>query len=680
MRKHVALPLLLLATLSCASLILMRPTASPWEPPNKSATRAETPSERLACLDRNPLRQAFFGDLHVHTQYSMDARSRDMLGSPDDALRFARGESIGLGPFDENSVGTRQAQLDRPLDFAAVTDHAEWIGEVTLCTTPGSDSYETQACQSYRGEAELKTGLASFAKGGRLTAVIGALDRLEDICGPNAERCRASLRSAWETTQLATERWNDDSNACSFTAFHGWEHSYSVNMSKVHRNVIFRNDRVPELPISSLEAPDAVDLWDQLDELCTESGSGCEVLTIPHNSNVSNGRLFEITWQRESREEQVRQASVRARMDRLVEIMQVKGESECQNGLFDVVGEEDELCSFEKIRDMASSPPDDCEEDIGSGAIRGSGCQSRVDFARYALVEGLREEERIGVNPFQFGMIGSTDGHNANPGDVEEHGWQGCCAGTDVTAEARLSMEPSFGGAGKIGRNPGGLMGVWAEENSRDSLFDAMQRRETFATSGPRIKPRFFGGWDFDPDLCEQDGLVAAGYENGVAMGSVLPNAKTPGRAPVFVAQVSRDPGVEDHPGGLLDRLQVIKVWHGEDGQFHQSVYDIGGRMTEGEESDAATPSVDLNTCTPRGAGHDSLCAVWTDPEFDAARSAAYYVRAVENPSCRWSWQTCLSIIPEADRPEGCRDDSIPKVIQERAWSSPIWYEPAGTS
>ena len=277
-------------------------------------------------------------------------------------------------------------------------------------------------------------------------------------------------------------------------------------------------------------------------------------------------------------------------------------------------------------------------------------------------------------------MIGSTDGHNANPGDVEEHGWQGCCAGTDVTAEARLSMEPSFGGAGKIGRNPGGLMGVWAEENSRDSLFDAMQRRETFATSGPRIKPRFFGGWDFDPDLCEQDGLVAAGYENGVAMGSVLPNAKTPGRAPVFVAQVSRDPGVEDHPGGLLDRLQVIKVWHGEDGQFHQSVYDIGGRMTEGEESDAATPSVDLNTCTPRGAGHDSLCAVWTDPEFDAARSAAYYVRAVENPSCRWSWQTCLSIIPEADRPEGCRDDSIPKVIQERAWSSPIWYEPAGTS
>ena len=685
MRKHALLLLLVLATLSCASFILLRPTASPWEPPNASASRAalDQDSKRVACVDHEPLRQAFFGDLHVHTSYSMDARSRNMLGTPDDALRFARGQSIGLGPFDENGVGKRSGQLDRALDFAAVTDHAEWIGEVALCTTVGSESYETDACKTFRGEREVATELPGMSKTGKLTAVIGIWDRQEDICGPNSERCRASLLTAWETTQLATERWNDNSEACSFTAFHGWEHSYSVNMSKVHRNVIFRNDHVPELPISSLEAPDAIDLWDQLDELCTDSESGCEVLTIPHNANVSNGRLFEITWQRESREERVRQASVRARMDRLVEIMQVKGESECQNGLFEVVGEEDELCNFEKLRDLAAEPPNDCEEGIGSGALRGNGCQSRVDFARYALVEGLREEEKIGVNPFQFGMIGSTDGHNANPGDVEEHEWQGCCAAPDATVEARLSLEPGFGGAGMIARNPGGLMGAWAEENSRDSLFDAMQRRETFATSGPRITPRFFGGWDLAPDLCERSDLVATGYREGVAMGSVLEHSNGSGKAPTFVAQVSRDPGVDEHPGGLLDRLQVVKVWHGEDGQFHQSVYDIAGRVANSQgptsETPSATPAVDLNTCAPTGPGHDSLCAVWTDPDFDAGRSAAYYVRAVENPSCRWSWQTCLAI-PVADRPEGCRDDNIPKVIQERAWTSPIWYEAEGKS
>ena len=675
--RRTALPLLVVSAtaLACASIMLLRPTADPWVPPVAAATRVDVPTQ-APCAHRDPLRQAFFGDLHVHTRYSMDARSRGMRATPDDAYRFARGEPLGLGPFDERGRGSRRARLDRPLDFAAVTDHAEWIGEVTLCTTPGSSAWESDACRRYRGELPAKSLLPGMGKSARMTALIGLTGRRSDLCGDDALACREALASAWATTRQATERWNDTSEACAFTTFHGWEHSYSVNMSKVHRNVVFRNANVPEIPISSLEAPDAIDLWDRLDALCTNAGADCEVLTIPHNMNVSNGRLFEITWQREDRAEQVRRAGVRARMDRLVEMMQVKGESECRNGLFEVAGGEDELCGFEKIRAMAGAEIDDCEEGAGWGALRGEGCQSRVDFARYALVAGLREAERLGVNPFRFGLIGSTDNHNAAPGAVAERDWPGCCADQDARVEERLSQAPSFAGAGAIARNPGGLMGVWAEENTRDALFDAMVRRETFATSGPRITPRFFGGWSFDEGACRAADLVGRGYAQGVPMGGVLESPGRSGAAPTFVAQVDRDPGVPGMPGGRLDRLQIVKVWHGEDGRFHQAVHDVAGRVADHPHASVAAPGLDLDTCEPDGTGYDALCGVWTDPDFDPTRAAAYYVRTVEAPSCRWSWRACLAL-PEADRPAGCDDPEVPRAIQERAWTSPIWFEPA---
>ncbi|MEM9175605.1 MAG: DUF3604 domain-containing protein [Myxococcota bacterium] len=675
MRARLALLFFLALSVSCGGLILMRPTAEDWSPAVLPAAGDTGPSAAV-CAHRDPRRQAFFGDLHVHTKFSMDARSRGMLASPDDAYRFARGETIGFGPFDENGVGERSGRLPRPLDFAAVTDHAEWIGEVTLCTTPGSVSYDSESCRGFRGERPIKPPIPGFKLGGKMTGVVGALGRRGDICGPGDAACREGLESAWAETRRATERWNDTSEACAFTTFHGWEHSYSVNMSKVHRNVIFRNASVPSLPVSSLEAPDAIDLWDRLDALCTNAGTGCEVITIPHNPNVSNGRLFETTWRRAPRDEQIRRIQVRARIERLVEMMQVKGESECANGMYGVVGGEDELCDFEKIRRFAPEPPEDCEEGAGWGALRGNGCQSRVDFARYALIEGMRVREQTGVNPFQFGMIGSTDTHNANPGDTEEYDWDGCCANTDATPEGRMTTAPWFAGAGNVARNPGGLIGVWAEENARDALFDAMVRRETFATSGPRIEPRFFGGWDLPADLCGRKDLVETAYAQGVPMGSVLPAATQSGVAPTFVAHVARDAGVADHPGGQLDRLQIVKVWYGEDGQFHQAVHDVAGRLADTPGTSREAPGVDLGTCRPRGDGFDSLCAVWTDPAFEATRDAAYYVRAVENPSCRWSWRTCLAL-PEEDRPAACSDPEIPRVIQERAWTSPIWFEPA---
>lgn len=625
----------------------------------------------------------------------MDARSRDMLASPDDALRFARGEAIGFGPFDADGRGTRARRLARPLDFAAVTDHAEWIGEVSLCTTEGSVVWDSDACQRFRGERTTRATGPGLGFASRMTAVMGLGGRPEAICGEDAGRCRAALRNAWQETRRATERWHDASPACRFTAFHGWEHSRMDGLSKIHRNVIFRNASVPELPISSLEAPEAGALWDRLDALCTDADTGCEVLTIPHNPNVSNGRLYAIEWRDAPRAEQVRRARQRARLEPLLEMMQVKGESECRNGLFDVVGGADELCGFEKIRSFAGASPTDCEEGVGAGAIRGAGCQSRVDFARYAVVAGLREAERIGVDPYRVGFVGSTDGHNANPGDVDERDWGGCCANDDAEPAARLSTRPAFAGAGAIARNPGGLMGVWAEENSRDALFDAMQRRETFATSGPRITPRFFGGWGLgrEGDLCGRPDLVALVDSAGVPMGGVLDASPAHGdardMAPTFVAHVARDPGSPGRPGGRLDRLQIVKVWHDEDGRFHQAVHDVAGRVAASDRDGARAPSgaappapprVDLATCEPEDAkaGADQLCAVWQDPDFDPDRAAAWYVRAVENPSCRWSWWTCLGL-PEDERPAGCRDPAIPKTIQERAWTSPIWYAPSPT-
>jgi hypothetical protein len=630
-------------------------SAEQWQPP-VSAAPAVTAKTRVPCANHKPLRQAFFGDLHVHTAYSMDARSRGMLGTADDAYRFAQGEPVSLGPYDQNQVGTRAAQLKRPLDFAAVTDHAEWIGEISLCTRPESPAYHDPGCQAYRGEIESSSPLAKLlGENGRMTELMGLWGR-HSICGKDNALCRAELVTAWKDTQQAAERYYDRTSDCSFTSFHAYEYSNSSAFSKVHRNIIFRNEVVPELPISSLEQPDPRQLWQQLDRLCTDSGGACDALSIPHNPNVSNGRMFTIPWREENTAEQQRQARLRARWEPVVEIMQIKGESECKAGLWQVYGN-DELCDFEKMREPAIAA---CEGETGSGAIFGRGCQSRLDFARYALIEGMAEQQRIGVNPYRFGFAGSTDSHNATPGDVDEENYDGCCANTDNSIPDRMRAGKGFAGRPAANLNPGGLVGIWAEENSRDSLFDGLRRREVFATSGPRIAPRFFAGWELPGNVCEGN-FAASGYEGGVAMGGELPI--TQAKSPVFAAAARADPD-----GNPLQRLQIIKVWQGQGDAFHQAIFDISGNKDNGA-------GVDLGSCETRGPGAMQLCATWSDPQFDPTQSAAYYLRVIENPSCRWSWRQCLQL-PAAERPAACDDPALPRSIQERAWSSPIWLTP----
>jgi hypothetical protein len=625
------------------------------------------------CRHHDPLRTPFYGELHLHTSYSMDAYSSDVRGTPDDAYRFARGEPIALPPLDTAGVGTRREQLERPLDFAAVTDHASYLGPVGVCTQRTSPAYETPGCRTFRGELDGEGSLF-----GRMSGFLGVLrggfpeslhrsDLSEEVCGEGGIWCTDAEISLWDATGAAAERWNGSAPSCEFSTFHAYEYTATPRLSKVHRNVVFRNASVPSRPISWIDVPFAQGLWEDLEEQCLQSGSGCDVLTIPHNSNLSNGRLFNLRYRDEPLERQRELAERRAMLEPLAEIFQIKGDSECRNGMWRVSGH-DELCEFEKIRDMQGGYPD-CRDGTGTGAVAGEGCQSRLDFVRYALVEGLREAKRIGVNPIKVGFVAATDSHNATPGDTEERSFRGSSGMSDPTVLARLRGSLS-GRLHGLPANPGGLAGVWAEENSRDSLFDAMQRRETFGTSGTRIAPRFFGGWDFPDDLCEQADLVSRGYSEGVPMGGDLELPAASAKAPVFAVQALRDPGTQTLSGGLLQRIQIIKGWSDPDGTFHQAVYEVAGEPDNRAD-------VDPLTCEPRGPGFDSLCGVWRDPDFEPDQYAVYYARVLENPSCRWSTWQCLSL-DESARPPACGDGSVPTYVQERAWTSPIWYTPPG--
>lgn len=661
-----------LLALSCACNF-DRIEKATWDPPARPAVAAPL-EPRDACAENDPNRRAFFGDLHVHTGLSMDARTRDVVLSPSDAYRYATGEPIALPPLDGEGNGTRTVRIGRPLDFAAVTDHAEFLAEVILCTTPGSPAYDSNDCRIYRGETRswLAWFLGAKGVGARIMGLISLSGRSEPICGDHAGHCRPLVASLWNETVDAAEEFYDRTSDCSFTTFPAWEYSASPGQSKVHRNVILRNEIVPELPVSWLDEPEAEGLWRELHRLCLDTGSGCDALAIPHNMNLSNGRAFDVWYRDRPFAAQREAANLRAGLEPIAEMMQIKGESECRNGLWGVSGPPDELCGFEKIREITR--PENCEGETGSGALRGRGCISRVDFVRYAVIAGLEEEQRIGVNPFQIGFIGSTDTHNATPGAVQEARYDGSRGDEVATAEQRLAYSTDRAPMqNEVLRNPGGLAGVWAEENSRDALFDAMRRRETFATSGPRIQPRFFAGWHLPADLCDRGDFVETAYEDGVPMGGELGVPPVGTEAPTFVASALRDPGDEEHRGGLLQRIQIIKGWVGRDGRYHQAVHDVAGTAPNGA-------SVDLETCEVSGPGYHTLCGQWRDPDFDPDQPAVYYARVIENPSCRWSWRQCLTI-PEEKRPEGCRLSVVDKVIQERAWTSPIWFssrEPSG--
>jgi len=596
------------------------------------------------CPDRDVNRRAFFGDLHVHSAYSLDASTQDTRTRPADAYRFARGERLGIQPFDAAGRPQRHIQLSRPLDFAAITDHAELLGEWNICNHAGLPGHDSIVCRIYRRWPRI----AFFWMNGT-----AARARRHGFCGDAGEVCLEAALGPWQDTQRAAREANDP---CRFTSFVAYEWTGAEGAGiNLHRNVVFADDTVTEQPISFVETPSPPRLWRRLEEECTEAGTGCDVLVIPHNSNLGAGRMFRVVDESGApigREE----ARQRERFETLVEIMQHKGDSECHPGL----GSEDELCAFEKLT---------MDSFIGRYASFLSEPPVARQFVREILKEGLQQEERLGVNPFRFGIIASTDTHLGAPGFVDEtaryagHGGAGqpAAAGVEVGLPDTLDL------------NPGGLAALWAEENTRASLFAAMKRREAFGTSGPRMSLRFFGGWGYPSDLCSRPDFARRGYAGGVPMGGKLkPRPATARGGPRFATYVARDPGAEGAP---LQRLQIVKGWV-DGGETRERVYEVAGDPDNGA-------GVDLDTCERTGSGAAALCAVWEDPDFDPKQRAFYYARAIENPSCRWSQQVCLERGVRCDEPDtiapalhDCCSEAHVRTVQERAWSSPIWAGP----
>ncbi|MCY4428304.1 MAG: DUF3604 domain-containing protein [Halieaceae bacterium] len=626
--------------------------------------------EREPCKDFDPLRRPHFGDTHVHTAFSFDANSQDTRNTPGDAYDFAKGGRMGIQPYDEQGRAQRHIQLDRPLDFTAVTDHAEFLGEIRICTAPGSDGYWHPVCIAHRHFPQL-----SFAT---LAAYGMSAKKRWSMCGDNLENCQDTVGEVWQEVQDYTEAAYDRSSDCSFTSFVGYEWTGTVGGgNNLHHNVVFRNEIVPDYPLSWIESPSAAHLWEYLEQECAENLPGCDAVFIPHNSNLSSGLMFEsASGQIDALPTQAltaEEATRRAYWEPLFEIMQHKGSSECDNRS---AWTEDEFCGFEKLG-----------YDSFAGKNTGRNLNwiryfvdtedqpvTRLpepnNFARYALKKGLRQQAELGANSFKFGLIASTDTHIAAPGLTMERNHPGHGGGGKDARDGvpkGLPDELEFG--------PGGLAVLWAEENTRDALFSAMRRREAYGTSGTRPVLRFFGGWDYAAELCESPEMVAAGYAGGVPMGGDLPaKPESVEGGPKFVVSAVQDPGSPNQPGNPLQRIQIIKGWYAG-GELREQVLDVAGGPNDA--------SVDLSTCEQSGSGSQDLCAVWQDTKFDPQAHAFYYARTLENPSCRWSQHICIASGVSCDNPEtlktgleACCSAEHQPLQQERAWSSPIWYTP----
>lgn len=573
------------------------------------------------------LNNAYFGDLHSHSNLSFDSYIFGNRISLDDAYRIARGKAV------EGAWGER-LQLSVPLDFAAVTDHAEGFGLFVACEAEDASPGLQEFC------ARFETPNARFFLSLRDEGQRRPPQRT--TWGDGETVTASQARTTWAKIVEVANRHNVPGE---FTTFAAYEYSPPLpDRGKIHRNIIFRNGTVPADAVSAYDARTELDLWRMLSETCE---APCDFLTIPHNPNKTWGLAFashtidgdvytEEDWK------------MRDAVEPIVEIFQIKGNSECSLGF----GATDEECGFEQFLPV-------CEEG------QTTGCILSTSMARDGLKIGLELEEELGFNPLDFGMIGSTDTHNSNPGDAEEYDFRGASAFFSGTANMRR-MGLGNGRNASL-RNPGGLAVIWAPENTRDALFDAMERKEVYATSGTRIRLRFFAGHGYDENLLSADNPVETAYAQGVPMGGSLnPSGdETPG----FFVSALRDP-----LSAPLDRVQIVKGWV-EDGDVKEIVYDVacsGGRSVDPATRRCPAPAdpsaaVDLTNCAiDQDQGAPVLETVWRDPDYQADQRAFYYARVVETPTCRWSTYDALRLgLAPAD--------DIPATITEMAWSSPIW-------
>ena len=584
----------------------------------------------------NPNKNAYFGDTHVHTVLSFDAFIMGTRRTPDDAYEFAKGAAI------EHASGFKM-QMKKPLDFLMVADHAFYLGMMREISTSGSPYADHRLGEVVAGATSAEGSTAAFQ------AVLGHL-RDRDPNSPDDLNNLEVRRSAWQEIIESAERHNDPGN---FTAFIGYEYTSSgPEAQNLHRNVIFKNSQVPATPFSRLDSLNPEDLWAWMD---ANREQGIESIAVPHNPNGSNGWMFEPTYFQSDKPVDAAYADLRMRNEPLVENSQVKGTSDTHP----LLSPNDEWADFElmelRIASTLASKPE------GS-------------YVRNAYLNGMRMEEESGFNPYKFGVIAASDTHNA-AGSFEEDNYWSKTGLMDINPASRGSVplpnsdpdDPQFASGASSFWGASGLAGVWAESNTRGSLFDAMRRKETFATSGPHIRVRFFGGQGLGESLEGAEDVIATAYENGVPMGGDISGGD---EAPSFYLWASKDPDTQ-----TLQRIQVIKGWI-ENGERKEEVFDVA--CSDGGSVDPATnrcpdngARVDIATCaTTPDKGANELSATWTDPNFDASQYAFYYARVLENPKCRWStW--------DAIRAGTAPNPDMHATIQDRAWSSPIWYTPS---
>jgi hypothetical protein len=586
-----------------------------------------------------PKRHAFFGDLHIHTQNSIDAYLFNARVTPDDAYRYARGGEIN------HPSGFPMHLQSGPLDFAAVTDHGQFMGVLPMLSDPKSSLGHLPLGKLLSSSDRSEVGKAIQT----IVKMIQSPSEYPQLSNPNL------TRNAWQETIDAAERYNQPGK---FTTFIGYEYSSAPKNQNLHRNVIFNSTKVPEVPFSTLSSANPEMLWSWMDALREK---GIDSLAIPHNPNVSNGLMFQDTnWAGEPLDEQY--ALQRMRNEPVVEVSQVKGTSETHPTL----SPDDEWAGFELYDYLIAS----------TTISKKSG-----GFVREAYRLGLNFQDKSGFNPYKFGLIGSTDTHSAG-GSNEESNYSGKVGTRDGTPQRRGGIpatppsndRPGFSAATFSQWSAAGLAGVWAEENTRDSLFNSIRRKEVFATSGPRIRVRFFASYNFPDDILQQKKMIEIAYQQGVPMGGTLSPAE-PGQniSPDFLVMASKDPD-----SAKLQRAQIIKGWS-EKGETYEQVFDVacsGGRTPNPKNHRCPdnNATVSLTDCsytsdTHEEKGANELLASWKDPAFNDQQQAFYYARIIENPSCRWTTWDALraGVAPNPD---------LDTTIQERAWSSPIWFSP----
>lgn len=581
-----------------------------------------------AHADEADRRQAWFGDLHVHTSLSFDAYIFGVRRTPDDAYRYALGEPV------RHANGYDIQLKGGPLDFYAVTDHSEYLGVLPAMDDPASPMSAIDFAKNLFSTAREQI-TASFSK---VFASIVSGKAIPEIDN------REIVKTTWQELGSAADRYYRPG---AFTTFAGYEYTSQPDAANLHRVVLFRTARRPELPFSTLDSSNPEDLWNWLDG---NRAKGIDGLAIPHNSNVSDGRMFAMT-DFAGNPITAKYAEARMRNEPIVEMSQVKGTSETAPDL----SPNDEYANFEIYRTLLGTD------------IKG---KSDGSYVRQALQRGLLIEAQTGRNPYKFGFIGSSDTHNAG-GPVEEDHYFGKVGLSDGSPEGRRAVvqpgEAKMSGALATPFyewSAAGLAGVWSERNNREDIFAAFHRKETFATSGPRIKVRLFAGYGYPADIWTRQDFARLAYAGGVPMGGDL--ARQGKGAPTFLAQAIKDPNEAG-----LQRLQIVRGWV-ENGQVREAIYDVACAQGVPDARTHRCPNtgaaVDTRTCIVNAAGKagSELRIAWRDPDYVPGRRAFYYLRAIQNPTCRWSTYEA-NILKQPVRP------GLPLTIQERAWSSPIW-------